>query len=336
MQQHIAIVYSLPTKRLLSTKYGATDTDTHEIAKMVERALGARGYDYSVHPISENEIDKIADINADCVFNLIEWCGADIAKANEAFKYLRSLKIPVTGASEELFCLTGDKGRLKAELMRQNIATPSAVVLKTGDERIEPDFPYPAIVKPTLEHCSIGLTEEAIVSNEEELRRVAKRQIQEFEQDVLVEEFIKGRELLVYLVEEAGGVRILPIEEVTFEQDKEFKFQTYQTKWIEDHPDYNSTDVVLAKLTKEEKRIVESECRRAYELLGFRGYGRFDIRLKEGKPYILETNANPSVYDATYEIEDIEEEVIWGIKFPDYIKLIVDAAFRSFQNNQII
>lgn len=334
MSSHVAIIYSLPSTRILQTEYVAADEDTEVIAKMVAKGLGARGYTTSIDAISENGIEEIGKIKADCIFNLIEWCGQDIELAKRAFAELRKLNIPVTGADEQLFVLTGDKIAMKAELEKFGVSTPKGICFATGGEAIHDNLTYPMIVKPSLEHCSMGLSYDSIAHNSKELREIAKKQIDKFGQSALAEEFIVGRELLVYLVEEKAGVKILPIEELVFDGKKEIQFQTYETKWVESSSDYNSTDVRMAKLSAKERKAVERECITAFTKMGFRGYARFDVRLRDGIPYLLETNANPSVYDATEELTDIEDEVIWGIKFPDYLKLIVEAAFAHYERGE--
>lgn len=330
----IAVLYSKPSERLLSTPYAAADEDTAVIARMVVRGLEARGYIAKLQAIDEGQIEKISEIRADCIFNLIEWCGQDIGLSQKAFKYLRELKIPVTGSDEQLFVLTGDKIAMKDELSRLGIATPRSFRFVTGEEMFPNDLVYPIIVKPSLEHCSMGLSYETIAHSSKELRGIAKKQIAKFNQPALAEEFIVGREFLVYLIEEKGQVSVLPVEEIVFPKGKEIVFQTYETKWVEESRDYKETEVVVAKLSNKEKRIIEEECVKAFTQMKFRGYGRFDLRFRDGVLYILETNANPSVYDATDEIENIEEEVIPGMKYPDYLQKIVESAFWHYERGE--
>jgi D-alanine-D-alanine ligase len=332
----VGVVYSLPSKRMLATEYGETDEDSEVIAKTVVRGLQARGMTTTIYPISEDNIESIGEIKADCIFNLIEWCGRDIGLSEKAFGYLRALNIPVTGADERMFVLTGDKIRTKKELIKIDAPTPMSANFVTGEEVIPIGMRYPVIVKPSLEHCSTGLSYDSIANSDDELRVIVKKQIATFEQSILVEEFIVGRELLVYMVEEEGNPRVLPVEEMIFYGKTPLHFQTYETKWNESSDDYNSTDVEIAKLTSGEKEIVETVCKNVFEKLGFRGYARFDIRFRDNTPYILETNANPSVYDAAEELDDVESEVIWGIKFPDYLEIIVKAAFYHFKRGDKI
>lgn len=325
----VAIVYSIPSRRITSTEFASTDTDTAVIAKAVKKGLIARGYEASIHSISEDDIESIEQIKADCIFNLIEWCGLDIQLAEKAFASLRRLGIPVTGSSEKLYVLSGDKIALKQALKTAGVSVPEGIGFVTGDEKI-PELPYPLIVKPSTEHCSMGLGYDTIAHNEQELHTIVKRQIKEFEQPALAEEFIAGREFEVYVLEEKGGVRVLPIEEVVFHGGSAMSFQTYSAKWHEGSVDYQSTDVLRAQLTDKERERIEEMGIRTFKELGFYGYARLDVRMRDGMPYVLEANANPSVYDDETEIDDPEKEIIWGISFADYIKAIVDAALYHF------
>ncbi len=180
------------------------------------------------------------------------------------------------------------------------------------------------------------LSRDSIAHNDSEMRSIVKRQIVTFNQPALAEEFIEGREFLVYLIEEKDEVRVLPIEEVIFAGNNPESFQTYETKWEVNNPDYQSTDVQLAKLSHDETEIVESMCKTAFRKMGLRGYSRFDVRFKNNIPYILETNANPSVYDTDNEAQDINDEVIWGIKFPDYLEEIVESAVWHFEKGELV
>ena len=321
---------------MLATQYGETDEDSAIIARVVAKGLGARGQNVTIYSIAEDQIAMISSIKADCIFNLVEWCGQDIELSKRAFECFRKLRVPVTGSSEELFVLTGDKIRVKHELKKMGIPTPRGFVFKTGDEKVPHDLPYPMLVKPSLEHCSMGLTYGSIAYNMGEVEAIAKRQIQIFHQSALAEEFIVGRELLVYLLEEEGGVRVLPIEEVIFSNHNPLAFQTYESKWDQDHLDYKTSKVVVADLSREEQNIIESTCVKAFKKMGFRGYARFDVRLRDTIPYLLETNVNPSVYDSDEELKDINDEVIFGIKFSDYLMAIVESALWHYERGSVV
>lgn len=331
----IAVVYSLPSLRQIDSGYGETDVDSQVIASKVVLGLESLGHITEVIAIAEHEISKVLDIKADVIFNLVEWSGHDTHLSEKVFDLYKKLNIPITGSSKELFVLTGDKILLKRELQKYDFPTPRGIVLDNGDEVIDEKLSYPAIVKPSIEHCSTGLTSKSVVHNEEELRVISKQTISQFKQRVIAEEFIVGRELLVYLLEDGDEVKVLPIEEVIFRDNNPMAFQTYQSKWEVYHPDYQNSEVVVAQLEESEKHRIEEVSRDIFKTLGFGGYARFDVRLKDGIPYMLECNANPSVYDGDGTLSDPNEEVIPGIKFRDYIGKIVESAIKVFEDNHL-
>ncbi|MFZ2199239.1 MAG: ATP-grasp domain-containing protein [Microgenomates group bacterium] len=326
---NVAIVYSLPSKRMMATPYGETDEDSRIIAEKVAIALAANKMNPRIYAIAEDRIDQILEIRADVIFNLIEWCGLDTHLSQKAFANFATLEIPITGSCEEVFVMTGDKAMMKGVLQKYGFPTPKGIFFETGDEKVEIELIYPVIVKPATEHCSTGLSYDSIAHDELELRTIAKHQIAKFHQPAIAEEFIQGRELLVYLLEDKDDVRVLPIEEVVFSNQNPLAFQTYESKWVTTHPDYQTSEVVVAQLSKGEQKTIEETSRAIFKKLGFGGYARFDVRLKDGVPYMLETNANPSVYDGDGSLSDPNEEVIPGIKFRDYILKIVEAARKG-------
>lgn len=323
-QEHVAIVYSMPSKRSLKTKYSETDEDSAFVAGKVRDALLQKNYTVTMHPIGEDTIQDISTIRADCIFNLVEWSGLDTNLKVKAMAQYRALNIPVTGATEKNFDMTENKILMKQALQRLRLTTPMHQVFKQHNEKVTTHFMYPLIVKPALEHCSMGMGYDCIVYDEAHLRTILKKQIHTFKQPAIAEEFIKGRELIVYLIEEKSRVRILPIQEIEFSNKQPLPFQTYESKWDKNHNDYKTTKVILAALTKKETKAIHELCLKTFKNMGFRGYARFDMRLRDGVPYILEPNANPCVYDS-------EDDPIPGISFPDFIQTIVRSAQYHFK-----
>ncbi len=322
----VSILYSAATKRAKSTPYSGTDDDTAYVAGKVNEALRMQQVNSSLLRIDEKTIDKIKQIQADCVFNLVEWTGKDIQLSKAVFARLRELNIPVTGATEKNFMQTTDKIVAKKLFFRHGIPTPKAQPFVTGKEPLWRNLPFPLIVKPAEEHGSIGLTRSAIATDAASLKKIVASQLRQHRQPVLAEEFIDGRELLVYLLEKQNSLVMLPVEEILFLSDSTLTFQTYDSKWNPKHADFNNTRVTLAKLSVTEKKEIERVSRLVFHKLGFRGYARIDIRLKNGVPYVLEANANPNIYDS-------DEDQIPGIGFPDFCWEVVASALREYKKD---
>lgn len=322
---HVTVVYSTPTRRAKDWGLTESDEDTAYVAGKVAEALRSKNIETTLVDLHEDSLDRIDTLKTDCVFNLVEWTGQDMELSRKAFDHLRNLRVPVTGATEKNFCETSDKLMMKKLFDTYGIATPPWQEFQTGNERVLSHLLFPVIVKPAYEHGSIGLTRASIARTPGQLRRVAQKQIKTHTQPALAETFIHGRELLVYMLERKGAPVVLPIEEILFSRNEEFPFQTYECKWDKKHKDYDSTKVTIAALSPNERRAVEAVSRQAFKKMGFRGYARMDIRLKDGIAYMLEANSNPNVYDS-------DDDQIPGIAFPDFAWEVVASALREYKN----
>lgn len=113
---------------------------------------------------------------------------------------------------------------------------------------------------------------------------------------MLVEEFIRGREFNVGVVE-APELTVLPISEIEFIESKSglWPIVTYDAKWKPESEDYLATPPRYpAKVTPRLARRLGDIARAAFRLTGCRDYARIDFRVRPpGKPFILEVNPNP-------------------------------------------
>lgn len=325
---NITIVYSLPTRRALATPYAAADEDTKDSAIEVAKELSTKK-DVGVElvPVSEDTIDDIENIRADCVFNLIEWDGLDIDLSIRAFEQLEALGIPFTGVSGAVLARVANKIDMKQALKDVGLPTPGWQVFQKGNEPIDSKLTYPVIVKPLFEHCSIGLTYDSIAEKPSQLPTIVATQIAHYKQPVFAEEFIIGREFQVTVLDRPGGLSVLPPAEIVFDEKGTRAFLTYASRWIEGHPEYDLSDVVLATMTPTLKKKLEEVSLGAFRSLGYRDYSRLDIRVKDEDVYILEANANPGLEDDEAYGMSVSFHAA-AMSFADFLWEIVGSALR--------
>lgn len=330
----IAVVYSLPTSHYLHTKYAVTEEDTHESAEEVAEALVAKGYNNPfLFPVFADHLEIIAGIQADLIFNLIEWTGPDLPAGIAATARIEKRGLPFTGATSVNYARMADKATHKEDLTRIGSPTPAYQVFQTGFEKLE-KLPYPLIIKLTLEHCSIGIDASSIVWSQPELTLLVAKKIAEFKQPVLAEEFIPGVELQVTCLETEVGLKMLPPAEIYYKsKNSATQFLTYSSRWEEDHPEYNQSGVRLAKLDAALLKKIENICFQAFITLKYRDYARFDLRLRGQDVYILEANCNPGLGDSDEYGMTVSYKAL-GMTFADFIDEIVKSCLRRFKIKQ--
>lgn len=321
----IAIIYSIPTKRARSTLYALTDEDTIQSAKAISLALGKLHHSSYLVPISEHTIDRIRQIRADLIFNLIEWTGLDLPLAIRAMDALASLGIPYTGVSKQQYVNTTDKSIMKHFFHEFGLPTPSWQVFYSDKEPIRKIFHYPVILKPTAEHASIGVTSDSVARNPHDMHEKLSSMYQQFHQPILVEEFIRGDEYHVPILESAESVSILPPTKIVFDPKTKYPLLSFFGRWAPGHTDFSGTHISSHDLNHELLQRISHLCIKTFSLFSLRDYARVDLRVRKSEVYLLEINSNPGLDDDP-EYEFMRSCVAAHMSFPKLIRSIVTSA----------
>jgi D-alanine-D-alanine ligase len=152
-------------------------------------------------------------------------------------------------------------------------------------------------VKPSREHCSHGVTTDAVVTSPRELEDRIGYILDTFRQPALVEDFIDGREFHVSLWGN-GSVRLLPPAEMDFTlfADVRDRLCTYDSKFMPGSSHYVKIGLQLpAPLDEAEYERLKKTSILAYKTSGCRDYARLDIRLRDGIFYVLDVNPNSDI-----------------------------------------
>ena len=270
-----------------------------EVVRETERlgsALEERGHPVTLVPIVEADLSaQLESFHHDdhIVFN---WCeclpGISHSEAHVA-AMLESLDFVFTGADSEALALSQDKPQVKALLASHTIPTPHWEVYENA--KADGWECFPAIVKPAYEHCSIGITPEAVVISKNELQERLSYVLDTYRQPALVEDFIDGREFRASLWGNRS-LSLLPIAEMDFSAfpDVRERLCTYDSKFDPASLHYQQIETLLpAPLRQDEYRLLCETAVAAYPVLKCRDYGRIDLRLRDGVFYVLDVNPNP-------------------------------------------
>jgi D-alanine-D-alanine ligase len=190
--------------------------------------------------------------------------------------------MPYTGSGILASRLAMDKVASRRIFALNGLSVPKyTVVEKISRGKIEEvcsGFYLPLVVKPASQGSSIGLS---IIESQQELKR-ASDQAFKFDERVIIEEYIEGRELTVGVLDGMA----LPVIEIVPKN----KFFDYQAKYTKGMTEY----IVPARLSAKITRQVQQAALSAHRLLDCYGCSRVDAILgKDGKLYILEVNTIP-------------------------------------------
>lgn len=242
-------------------------------------------------------INNINSFNPDIIYNFVE-----SVEGISSYEYciaglFELLGYEITGCPPITLGNCLHKARAKAILKSRGILTPEYRTLKKTKRFTEKEIKlrYPMILKLMNEDASIGISEFSVVKNYTELRKQFSFLVETYNQDIILEEFILGRELNVAIL----GGKVLPISEINFGglPDEFPNIVTYDGKWTEGSVYYNHTKPVCpADLPERLKRKIQTIALASYDALNCRDYARVDIRLNnDGEPYVIEVNPNPDI-----------------------------------------
>lgn len=206
--------------------------------------------------------------------------------------YFDTLKVPYTGCDAATSAITFNKRYTVAVAKMAGIAVADSVHLFRNNSisaaHIIKDLKFPLFIKPNNGGSSIGMSK---VNKAEELESAIAKAFKEDEQ-VLVEEMIKGREFTIGVFRSKGEVIALPITEVISQND----FFDYEAKY-----EGASTEVTPANVEEAVAEKVRAAAKKIYLLFNCRGVVRIDFIYYEekGLPYMLEVNTIPGQSEAS-------------------------------------
>lgn len=209
--------------------------------------------------------------------------------------YLDVLGIPYTGSKVLASSLAMDKVRAKTMFAASGIPVAAHLTFSRYDissrscvRKIEQDLGIPCVVKPVRQGSSFGTS---VVRDIAELPK-ALRLAAKYDTDILVEEFIPGREITVGCIGNST-VATLPIVEIVTESG----FFDYTSKYATD--DNAAKELVPADLEASEAEEAANLALECHGSLGCNGYSRTDMIVSEHGIYVLETNTLPGMTETS-------------------------------------
>jgi D-alanine-D-alanine ligase len=276
----------------------ATDdwkTEANVLAALAE--LGHVTEQLAIFDDLELLTQKLQRFAPDIIFNL-----ADQFRNNRAFdqniaSFLELHGIPFTGCGSTGLMLCKHKAISKKILGYHRIHVPEFTVIARGKRIARPRrLRFPILVKPLKEEASYGISQASFVENDEQFKERVQFIHDKYNNDVIAEEYIEGRELYVSIL---GNLRlqVLPMRELVFQQvpPDEPKIATYRAKWDEEYRRrWGLQNQFPEGLDPIVVRQIEQTCKRIYRLLTIDGYARLDLRLTPANQlYFIEANPNP-------------------------------------------
>jgi D-alanine-D-alanine ligase len=291
----------------------------------VQEALRRLGYDTVAVDPGADFVQRLSEERPDVAFIALHGGGGEDGTVQEL---LEALAIPYTGSGPAACMRCADKALAKFLMREAGIPTPEFRVLREPSVKalgagaavgpIERALGFPVVVKPASQGSALGVK---FAHSAEELPAAMVGAFS-YDRKILIERYVKGRDLAVSVLDEIHGsppaASALPVVEAI---PREEDFYNYESRYQIGM----TTFVCPAELDAETTARSQQLALDTYRLLGCRGVARVDLMLDElsGELLVLETNSIPGMTDTSLLPQAADAA---GIGFDELVKRILASA----------
>ncbi len=244
---------------------------------------------------------------ADCVFMALHGANGEDGKIQACFELLG---IPYTGTDFVSSAMAMDKGITKDIFKAYEIPTPAGIRLKKDEQESE-KVPFPCMVKACCGGSSVGVC----IARDEKEYEAAKEEAFRYDSEVVVEQYIEGREFSVGVMDGEA----LPVIEIA----PKVGFYDYKNKYQAG----SAVETCPAELPEEKTRELQELSEKVFKALRLKNYARMDFRMnQQGQVFCLEANTLPGMTPTSLLPQ---EAAVIGIDFEELCERILACAFRG-------
>jgi D-alanine-D-alanine ligase len=284
---NVGITYDL-REDYLAEGYSEEETaefDRSDTIEAIERTLQDLGFQTDRIGNISNLISRlVAGDRWDLVFNIAEGLRG-FGREAQVPAILDAYGIPYTFSDPLVLALTLHKALTKHVMRSMGVPTPDFFVVEEAADTELVDLPFPLFAKPVAEGTGKGINAASRVAAKGELASVCRRLLQTYDQPVLVETFLPGREFTVGIIGTGKAAKAVGVMEVILKNDAEAGVYSYWNKEkCEDLVKYCLAQDAMAEKAREVALA-------AWRGLGCRDAGRIDLRAdNNGTPNVMEIN----------------------------------------------
>ncbi len=268
--------------------------------------------------------EKLRKDRPEVVINLVGSVKGNEYLASTIPGVLELLDLSYTGTGILGEALSYNKFLVKKLLQQNGVPVPNYQLFNTPSDPVSIDLRYPLISKLNEIHGAVELTRDCISENEKHLRERLKFLISTYQQPILVEEFIVGREFTAILLE--GLNKKIYFGEKVFQNPQgKYVFATFEDQWLEE----GTPGFVYEKYADNQLKEYVKKC---FEITKMADYGKFDVRMdSSGRYYFVDSNSNPAFGPKEIDCALASILDMYGITFSEILRRLLVNTMRDAQ-----
>lgn len=274
--------------------------------------------DHQYFPVDKNDFSlEISgrQVKFDCAFIAIHGTPGEDGKLQG---YFELMKIPYTTCDLTTSSLTFNKQFCNEIAVQAGMNVAKTILLRRGGNweasNLAKELGLPCFVKPNKSGSSVGVTK---IYNIGEFEDAISKAFAE-DDEVQVQQFIKGREMACGVYRHKGEIEVFPVTEIISKKD----FFDYEAKYTAGMAE----EITPAQITQEEDYACRIMTRKLYEHFNCRGVVRFDYFLSEGKWWFLEVNTVPGFSEGSIIPKQAKAA---GLRLDDFFASLIHEAMSA-------
>ncbi|MFB3884423.1 MAG: D-alanine--D-alanine ligase [Thermodesulfobacteriota bacterium] len=274
--------------------------------KAILRALAEKGYTVCSIDVDQNVAETLIKKRIEYAFVALH---GRFGEDGTVQGMLELMRVPYTGSGVLASALAIHKIMSKKILLCETIPTPPFEVVQRRDlekgSLRKISLPLPLVIKPAREGSTIGIS---IVRTEEDLVP-SLREAGKYDEEILVEKFVKGKEITVGILEDIP----LPVIEIV----PKGGFYDYHSKYTKGETQY----IIPARIPREKYLHAQEMSLKAFHALGCSGCARVDLMTDENDDsFVIDINTMPGMTETSL-LPKAANHV--GISFEDLVERIL-------------
>lgn len=320
----VGIAYNLKKGIVSQVQDMEAEYDSFDTISAIRDTFTAKGMHVELLEADENFVERVKKAHVDIVFNIAEGTNGRGREA-QVPAILDFLGIPYTGSDETTLGLALDKALTKRFLSTYAVETPAYQLVTSPDFKLDPSLHFPLIVKPNSEGSSKGISDLAIVDDAGQLKTLIDRNFRDYDQPMLLEEYVKGREFTVGILGNGKDKLVFePMEICYLSKERAHTVYSYTVKreykkYVEYQCPPKLDGGTVAKMKAAAAKI--------YDALDCKDFSRIDFRLSEnGTPYFIEINPLPGLAPGYSDYPMLAQ--FCGMDYPTLVTGVLTSALK--------
>ncbi len=261
----------------------------------------------------------------DLIFNICEGMFGD-GRESLVPALLDNWQIPYVFSGPGTLALSLDKAMCKRVVRDAGIATPDFCLIRSESDLSGEKPAFPLFVKPVSEGTGKGISGQSLVHDEAAFRRICRALLHQFDQPVLVESYLPGREFTAGVVGNGKDARVIGVMEVIFKNGSG-EIYSYESK-----QNYEKL-IEYRKIDGETARKCAELVLKVWHVTGSRDGGRVDLKLNaQGEPEFIEINPLAGLNGRDSDLPILAR--LNGMEFDELIAAIMQAAEKRIFKNE--